>query len=123
MPTVDVVADEGTQVDRRRHERVPVALDATLTRVGGRGYVEPVQTVDLSEGGAGILATETFNVGDVVVLSVGSQGMSVDYQGLVVGRRGQDDGQLLNLAFKTLPAEAVKALERLLAATADQGRG
>ena len=58
--------------ERRRHARVPVQLDASLTRIGVNAHDEPVKTVDLSEGGAGIVGTDRFNVGDVVVPGAGA---------------------------------------------------
>ena len=107
-----------TQGERRQHERVPVELQATLTRVGGRGYSQDVRTVDLSEGGAGIVAPDGFNVGDVVILTVGSVDVEIGYQGLVVGRREDaptEDGQVLNIAFKTMRDEMLRSLQALLA--------
>lgn len=108
---------EGSVTERRRHERVPVRLSATLTRVGRRAQVEDVATVDLSEGGAGVEASEAFAVGDVVVLSVAAEGVSIEHQGLVVGRRPADaEGRtVVNIAFKTMSDQTLRSLRRLLA--------
>jgi hypothetical protein len=105
--------------DRRRHPRVPVRLTATLARIGTLAHVEEVDTVDLSEGGAGIMASDRFQVGDVVVLTVGSEDVDIGYQGLVVGRHPADEEtgrgrQLLNIAFKTMRDDTLRSLQRLL---------
>ena len=105
--------------ERRRHPRVPVQLAATLARIGTLPHVEQVDTVDLSEGGAGILGSDRFQVGDVVVLTVGSVELDIGYQGLVVGRRPEGDDtdtrrQLLNVAFKTMKDDTLRSLQRLV---------
>lgn len=93
--------------------------------MGGRAQVEDVQTVDLSEGGAGVEAPSGFGVGDVVVLSVDGGNVAVEHQGLVVGTRpGAGAGRtLVNIAFKSMGEETARSLRRLLAAhagTADE---
>lgn len=91
-------------------------LAATLTRVGGRAQVETVDTVDISEGGAGVVAPNRFNVGDVVVLSVESGGVSVEHQGLVVGSRPAGRSRrTVNIAFKTMSDQTLRALRQLVA--------
>lgn len=106
---------ESASTDRRHHDRRAVRIDATLTRIGGRSLVDHVRTFDLSEGGAGIVASKPFNVGDVVVLGIVAGSLSIDYQGLVVGRRAGDAGtQVLNVAFKTVDPQSVVDLRRII---------
>jgi hypothetical protein len=105
--------------ERRRHERTPVVLPAVLTRIGRRPTESRGTTVDLSVGGAAILSSGEFSVGDVVVVSVLGPGVSVEQQGLIVGRLADPaGGAALNIAFKTVDDATAADLERLLPPTA-----
>jgi hypothetical protein len=106
-------------------------MTATLARIGSLAHVEQVDTVDLSEGGAGIVGSGRFQVGDVVVLTVDTDDLGIGYQGLIVGRHeadgsGEPGRQLLNIAFKTMKDDTLKSLQRLLTrhgTGADDGAG
>lgn len=101
--------------ERRRHERTAVVLPATLTRIGPRPTEVRGTTVDLSVGGAAIVSSGQLAVGDVVVVSVQGPGVSVEQQGLIVGRQADPAGSAtLNVAFKTVDAATAADLERLL---------
>lgn len=90
-------------------------LPAILTRIGRRPTEGRGTTVDLSVGGAAILSSGAFAVGDVVVVSVLGPGVSVEQQGLVVGRQADPaGGAALNIAFKTVDDATAADLERLL---------
>lgn len=102
--------------DRRRHRRHPIALTLECRRAGGRSHDEQVRTVDLSEGGAGIIASDRFGVGDVIDLRLGAGGSVTDYRGLIVGSHPADvPGKVVhNVAFKTLDDERVRLLRQLV---------
>lgn len=104
-----------TRTERRQHDRTTVALQATIERVGGRPLTGAATTTDLSEGGACVVAPAGFLVGDVVRLALRSDDISVEHQGLVVGR--QDDSSKtarLNIAFKSLDDRTAAGLRRLI---------
>lgn len=101
--------------ERRRLERTAVVLPATLTRIGPHPAEVRGTTVDLSVGGAAVVSTGELVVGDVVVVSILGAGVSVEQQGLVVGRQADPaGGATLNIAFKTVDAATATELERLL---------
>lgn len=101
--------------ERRRHGRTPVVLPAVVTRIGKRPCEARATTVDLSIGGAALLTTSDFAVGDVVVVSVLGPDVSVEQQGLIVGCSADPaGGAALNIAFKTVDDATAADLERLL---------
>jgi hypothetical protein len=114
MPTND--APPPGPADRRRHPRRPIQVTTRCRRAGGRTHDEEVQTIDLSEGGAGILGSDRFAVGDVVDLQLEVDGRPLDYRGLIVGSRPADvPGKLLhNVAFRTLDDARIGSLRSLL---------
>src|SRR5688500_9564234 len=87
--------------ERRQYERVNVALPATLERLGNRIAATPASTVDLSIGGACLVAPDRFGVGDVVHVLLGSGDLAVEHQGLIVGHQQTGESAILNIAFKT----------------------
>jgi hypothetical protein len=120
MSTTDGSPSRQADADRRRHTRHPITLTTTCRRAGGRAHDEQVQTIDLSEGGAGILASDRFGVGDVIDLTLAVEGRDFDYRGLIVGSRPTDvPGKVVhNVAFRTLDELRVQPLRRLLQAYA-----
>ena len=77
-------------------------------------------TVDLSEGGARLVGPAGFAVGDVVVVTITSDDISIEHQALVVGRQANDaDTATLNLAFKTVGERGTAEIRRLIEARTD----
>jgi hypothetical protein len=111
----EAVAD--TQVERRIHARSDVALSGRIERVGGRSSVSgPATTVDLSEGGVRLRGPAGFAVGDVVRVTVSSGDLSVEHQGLVVGREAASSKRAtLRIAFRTPDERTTIDLRRLMA--------
>ena len=93
-------------------------LAASIERVGGRASVSgAASTVDLSEGGVQLKASAAFAVGDVVRVTITSGEVSVEHQGLVVGREAASSKQLatLRIAFRTPDERTSIDLRRLMA--------
>ena len=104
-----------TETERRRHPRTEVELSVTVEKIGGRSVSGAGSTIDLSEGGARLLGPAALAVGDVVLVTLTGADLSVEQQGLVVGRTGGTRGQAtLNVAFKTLDDERTIDLRRLI---------
>lgn len=103
--------------ERRTHARSDVALSASVKRVGGRADVfGPATTLDLSEGGVRLKGPAAFAVGDVVRVTITNGDLSVEHQGLVVGRQADSTKRAtLNVAFKTPDERACIDLRRLMA--------
>jgi c-di-GMP-binding flagellar brake protein YcgR len=105
-------------VQRRRERRVPVRFAVHCRRLGRGGFDEVVQTVDLSTGGAGIVAGAALVVGDVVMLTVeAGNGDEVSCKGLVVAtspspryRRQRH----AHIAFSTLSDTTRERLTRII---------
>ncbi|HEX4978486.1 MAG TPA: PilZ domain-containing protein [Acidimicrobiales bacterium] len=106
-----------TTTERRRHERTPIELDATIERIGGRPLSASASTLDLSEGGACFVGPDGFGVGDVVRVRISRGELAVERQALVVGKTAQAAKRAaLNLAFKMLDGHDPAVIERILAA-------
>jgi hypothetical protein len=105
-----------TQGERRVHARSDVKLSASVERVGGRSSVSgPATTVDLSEGGVRLKGPAALAVGDVVRVTITTADLSVERQGLVVGRQaGASKQATLHVAFKTPDARTSIEMGRLL---------
>jgi len=104
-----------TQTERRQHPRTEVALAASIERIGGRALSGASSTLDISEGGARLRGPAGFAVGDVVKVTLRSHDVSIEQQGLVVGRQDATGGEaILNVAFKTLDERRTVDLRRLL---------
>lgn len=103
--------------ERRQHRRHPIHLTVGCRRAGGRTHDEQVTTVDLSEGGAGIIASDRFGIGDVIDLRLEVDGTPVDVRGLIVGSRpAPQPGKVVhNVAFRSLDDVGAAPLRRLLA--------
>ena len=106
-----------TQSERRNHVRSDVELSGSIERVGGRATVSgPATTVDLSEGGVRLKGPAAFAVGDVVRVTINSGDLSVEHQGLVVGREAVSTKlATLRIAFKTPDERTSIDLRRLMA--------
>ena len=103
------------QAERRQYERVDVALPATVERLGNRPVAISASTVDLSKGGACLVAPDRFAVGDVLRMSIGSGELAVEHQGLVVGHQPRGgDTAILNVAFKTPNEQDLAKLQQLI---------
>jgi hypothetical protein len=101
--------------ERRQHSRADIELPAQLVRVGGRALAGSASTVDLSEGGARLVGPATFAVGDVVVVTIASGDLSIEHQGLIVGRQPlAAAAATLHVAFKTVEEEARRNIRRLI---------
>ena len=92
-------------------------LSARVERVGSRASMSgPATTVDLSEGGVRLKAPAAFAVGDVVRVTITSGDLSVEHQGLVVGRQTDSTKRAtLNVAFRTPDERTSVDLRRLMA--------
>lgn len=101
--------------ERRQHHRKDVELDATIERISGRSFAAPAATIDLSEGGARLTGPAAFGVGDVVRVTITTEDISVENQGLIVGRQPGSGGQAtLNVAFRTPDEEQAAKLRRVI---------
>jgi hypothetical protein len=112
---VTLHAMASTRTERRQHDRSAVELAATIERISGRPLSGPATTVDLSLGGARVVAPGGFGVGDVVRLALTSGDLSIEHQALVVGRQDESRSSVtLNLAFKSLDDRSAEVLRRVL---------
>lgn len=104
-----------TETERRRHPRTEVELSVTVEKIGGRAISGAGSTIDISEGGARLVGPAALVVGDVVRVTLTGSDVSVEQQGLVVGRQEAARGQAtLNIAFKTLDDQRTIDLRRLI---------
>ena len=105
--------------ERRTHARSELALAASIERVGARATVSgSATTVDLSEGGVRLKGPAAFAVGDVVRITITSGDLSVEHQGLVVGRQAASTKlATLHVAFRTPDERTSTDLRRLIALT------
>ncbi|HVM10480.1 MAG TPA: PilZ domain-containing protein [Acidimicrobiales bacterium] len=104
-----------TRTERRQHDRTAVELAATIERISGRPLTGSATTVDLSLGGARLVAPAGFGVGDVVKVALASGDVSIEHQALVVGRQeATRSTATLNLAFKSLDDRSAEVLRRVL---------
>ena len=105
--------------ERRRHTRVPVEARMHCRRLGLRGFDEDVTAVDLSVGGAHLIADRRLGVGDVVVLDVDVDDLALSVRGLVVSVRavsgGVGEARHVHVAFTGLSPERLTALGDLVA--------
>lgn len=73
-------------------------------------------TCDLSEGGVRLVGPDGFNVGDVVLVTITSGDLTIEQQGLIVGRHDDsDDTAMFNVAFKTLSEHDISVVRRMTA--------
>ena len=105
-----------TETERRQHTRTEIALPATIERVTGRPLAGEGSTVDLSIGGARLVGPSGFAVGDVVRIAISGDGVTIEHQGLVVGRQeGKTKSKAtLHVAFKSLDEQTTIDLRRLI---------
>lgn len=100
--------------DRRSEPRLRVTIDATVRRLGRSDEAETTSTVDVSHGGARLVAPTPLAIGDVVELGVRmSHGIELSLQGLVV-QLSDLDGHHAHVAFDSLSATAAELLTELL---------
>ena len=104
--------------ERRQHRRLAVRTSVTCRRLGRGGFDEPVDTLDLSPGGA-LLATDTrLGVGDVLALTIEAGDLAVSLRAMVVATRAVpgSSGRLryVHVAFTGLSPTRVAELCRLL---------
>lgn len=112
MATGDVKA-----MDRRQTSRTALGLPASLERLGVTATRGMAMTCDLSEGGVRLVGPDHFNVGDVVLVTITSGDLTIEQQGLIVGRSDDsDDTAMFNVAFKTLSEHDVALVRRMTAA-------
>lgn len=101
--------------DRRRGPRTTLGLPATLQRLGARTATGMAMTCDLSEGGARLVGPDTFDVGDVVIVTISSGELTIENQGLIVGhQQGSDSTAMLNVAFKTVGDRDLAVLRQII---------
>jgi hypothetical protein len=105
--------------ERRRHRRVAVNTSLRCRRLGRGGYDEVVSSVDVSLGGALVLADDRVDVGDVVVLDLPLDDLTIGLRGLVVTVRpavGVDGprARFVHVAFTGLSPERLDVLCRYL---------
>lgn len=105
--------------ERRRHRRFAIRTNLRCRRLGGRGYDEVVASIDLSLGGALLLADDRVDVGDVVMLEFAVLDLTLGLRGLVVSVRptvGSDDAhaRYAHVAFTGLSPERLDSLCRFL---------
>ena len=86
------MGDDVTTIEERRsHPRQEVRTAVRCRRLGRSGFDEAVESLDLSPGGALLLADRRLGVGDVLRLEFhvddSSDDISVAVQGMVVGVR------------------------------------
>jgi hypothetical protein len=103
--------------ERRRHRRYAVRASMRCRRLGRGGYDEVISSVNLSLGGALVLADDRVDVGDVVLLDLPVDDMGNGVRGLVVTVRpavGADEphARFVHVAFTGLSPERVDALCR-----------
>lgn len=105
-----------TQAERRQHTRTEIAVPATLERVTGRPLAGNGSTIDLSIGGARLVGPSAFAVGDVVRLALAGDGVTIEHQGLVVGKQDGPSKSMatLHVAFKSLDEQKTIDLRRLI---------
>ena len=101
-------------VERRQHQRFQVSLEGTVARLGNRSLLKPVSVIDLSLGGALIQGTEKLSIGDVIVLTIHADDVTIENQGLVVGQRHSGAHTHINIAFKTPTDAAIVDLRRVI---------
>lgn len=104
-----------TVEERRRHRRLPVRTTVRCRRLGPGGYDEEVRSLDLSAGGALLVADDRLAAGDVLELDLEIGGIAVSLRGLVVHTRpAEGDGRYVHVAFTGLSGERPESLARLL---------
>ena len=104
--------------ERRRHGRVPVDLRLHCRRLGLAGFDEDVTARDLSLGGAHLVADRPLFVGDVLVLDVVVDDITVQLRGLVVAvrpARGRGTSRHVHVAFTGSSPERLARLGDLVA--------
>ena len=103
--------------ERRRYRRLPIVASLHCRRLGRGGFDEEVHSVDLSAGGALLRTDRRLGVGDVLVLDVTIEDVSLGLKGLVIATRevpGHADERFVHIAFTGLSDERITALARLL---------
>jgi hypothetical protein len=106
--------------ERRRYRRLPIMASLHCRRLGRGGFDEEVRSVDLSAGGALLRTDRRLGVGDVLLLDVTIDDVSVGLKGLVIATRevaGHADERfvhIVHIAFTGLSDERITALARLL---------
>lgn len=106
-------------IERRQSPRFRVTLDASYRRLG-HDDEDRTRTVDVSHGGARIVAPSQMSVGDVLQLVVQMpHGIELTLQGLVV-QISDTEGQHAHVAFDSLSAAAADLLTELLQEQAER---
>lgn len=103
--------------ERRRYRRLPITLALHCRRLGRGGFDEEVRSVDLSAGGALLRADRRLGVGDVLLLEIAVDDVSLGLKGLVIATRevpGHADERFVHIAFTGLSDDRVAALARVL---------
>jgi hypothetical protein len=111
------VNDDGSTVipERRRSPRLRATLPATLHRLGHGDDPKKVTTIDVSQGGARLVADQAICVGDVLQISVKMpHGLELTLQGLVVQLTDAEGAHHAHVAFDSLSAAAADLLTDLL---------
>lgn len=103
-----------TQTERRQHVRYGAKLPAHVARLP---LLEPTgtgETVDVGDGGVCVTVPPRFHVGDVVMVRIGDEELSLEHRALVVGLRQDGKDCVLNLAFGSLRDDEVGRIHDLL---------
>jgi hypothetical protein len=106
-------------LERRRHQRYPVAFKVRCTPIGREGPVTEVDSVDVSRSGLRMIAPRGIAAGDVLDLILNPTD-PVHTTGIVVTCRPAYDvrGQReAHVAFTKVSAELKRALDRLIDAS------
>lgn len=113
------MGDESTAIEERReHTRHTFEGVVGCRRLGRGGFDEIVESLDLSPGGALLLADRRLGVGDVLRLEFVVDDLTLAVQGMVVGVRDAPfkgmHARFVHVAFTSLNAERLDALARVL---------
>lgn len=105
--------------ERRRHRRLAVRTNLRCRRLGRGGYDEVVGSIDISLGGALLMADDRVDVGDVVALEFPVVNLTLGLRGLVVSVRptvGSDGphARYVHVAFTGLSPERLDSLCHLI---------